>query len=223
MSFYTLAQIKALVKDPLDLNEEVFVDDTEITSYINDGIREAEANINTIYEDYFLTKAAIPLVAGTSVYSLPADIYANKVRGFIYDDGADSYQVAKLRDFKEIPFLEQSWSYQFLLTNSLSSGVQVNIYPTPRITSGTALTCWYLRNARQLALDSDVCDIPEFVNFIVQHGKVRAMEKEGHPLLDTARSDWERQRTLMVETLSAMIVDEDNKITLDTSMYEEMS
>lgn len=223
MSFKTLAQLKTLIKDPLDLNEEIFVDDSEITAYINDGIREAEANINTIYEDYFLTTAKIPLVAGTSVYTLPADIYANKIRGFIYDDGSDSYQVAKLRDFKEIPFLEQSWSYQFLLTNSGTTGVELNLYPTPRITSATALTCWYLRNAKQLSDDTDVCDIPEFSSFIVQHGKVRCMEKEGHPLLEMAQRDWERQRTLMVETLSAMIVDADNKITMDVSAYEELS
>lgn len=223
MASKTLAQIKTLVKDPLDLNEEVFIDDSELLAYINDGIREAEANICTIYEDYFLTKSTISLVTGTAQYTLPADIYANKIRGFIYDDGSDSYQVSKLRDFKEIPHLENSWSYQFLITNSATDGIQINIYPAPRITSSTALTCWYLRNAKQLVDDSDVCDIPEFVSFIVQHAKVRCMEKEGHPLLEEARSDWERQRTLMVETLTAMIVDEDNKITMDTSIYEEMS
>lgn len=223
MAQFTKAQIKTKIEQALDLQEEIFIEPTELDEYINDGIREAEAVIHTIYEDYMLTKASIPLTAGQSDFSLPADIYANKIRALIYNDGTETYQLKRVRQFKDIPLIQDEELYLFLITNSGASGTKLTLFPKSRVTHSTALTCWYLRQAKQLVDDTDVCDIPEFMSFVIQHAKVRCMEKEGHPLLDNARQDLERQRQLMTETLTAMVVDEDNKVLMDTGIYEELS
>lgn len=223
MAQFTKAQIKTKIEQSLDLQEEIFIEPTELDEYINDGIREAEAVIHTIYEDYMLTKESIPLTAGQSDFDLPADIYANKIRSLIYNDGTETYQLKRVRQFKDIPLIDVTELYLFLITNSSASGTKLTLFPVSRVTHPTALTCWYLRQAKQLVNDSDVCDIPEFMSFVIQHAKVRCMEKEGHPLLDNARTDLERQRQLMTETLTAMVVDEDNKVLMDTGIYEELS
>jgi hypothetical protein len=222
MNQYTLAQIKQKVQQPLDLEEEIFIRPTELLDNINEAIRDAEAKIHTIYEDYFLTSATISLVAGTSEYDLPTDMYANKIRGFVYADGSDYYPVLRLRKFDLIPYITSEEPYNFIIKN-YPTGKKLVIFPASRITSSTALTCWYLRNAKQLVNDTDVCDIPEFVNYIVQKTKVLCMQKEGHPLLESAEKKLMDEDKLMVETLTVSIPDEDNRISMDLSSYEELS
>ncbi len=222
MNQYTLAQIKDKIQEDLDLQEEIFIRPEELLANINEAIRDAEAKIHTIYEDYFLVSANIPLVAGTSEYDLPTDMYANKIRGLVYADGSDYYPILRLRKFDLIPYITNEEAYSFLIKN-YSTGKKIALFPASRITSTTALTCWYLRNAKQLALDTDVCDIPEFANYIIQKAKVLCMQKEGHPLLENAEKKLMDEDKLMVETLTVSIPDEDNRISMDLSSYEELS
>lgn len=221
MSFYTLAQIKQKIQQPLDLEEEIFIRPEELLEFINDAIREAEAIILDLSEDYFLTKVNIPLTAGVSEYTLPADIYGSKIRGLVYDDGSTTHQVKRIRRFTEIPWLDNYTQYRFLLTNDATNGVKMTLYPAAQITSSTALTCYYIRNAKQLVNDTDVCDIPEFVSYIIQHAKVSCMQKEGNPLLMDAQAKLDKLTDLMEATLKDKIIDEDNTITMDLTSYEE--
>lgn len=83
------------------------------------------------------------------------------------------------------------------------------------------MTVWYLRTAKRILEDTDLLDIPEFAQFIIQHMKVRVYEKEGHPNLDKAVSDLDRERALMIDTLTQMVPDNNDKIPMDTSFYED--
>ena len=47
---YTLADIKTLVQEPLDLEAEDFISDAELTRYINAGIREVQAELQGIID-----------------------------------------------------------------------------------------------------------------------------------------------------------------------------
>lgn len=227
--YWTYAEIKTKVTQDLAIEDEDFIQTGEFLGYVNEGIREAEAEIHSLYEDYFLTKATITLVQGQEEYDFPADVYANKIRRIMYRNGSDVYTLERLRDWKKfenytIELINQtSTRYEYLLLNSTPGEPTIVLSP-PAKTAGPYVTIWYLREANRLVADTDLCDIPEFVNFVMQYVKVRCYEKEvGHPSLPKAMQDLEQQRAQMNGTLAQMVPDADNKIEGDYSTYEEMS
>ncbi len=91
-------------------------------------------------------------------------------------------------------------------------------------------TLWFIRNATrvplpseddQAASDATQLDIPEFINFVMQYVKCRIWEKEGSPNFQSGVAVLEQQRKMMVETLSQMVPDDDDKIQPDLSHYLE--
>jgi hypothetical protein len=230
MTYQTWAQIEAKVRRDLGMTDEILIDSTEMMGYANDAIDECEALIHTKNEDYFLTYASIALVSGTSEYALPTDIYAQKIREIIYQNGSEIYEITRIRGEKrflraqDIATNGTSEDYQYLLVNvSASAGVKLKIYPTSRETSSTNVTMWYLRNATRMTLSSSICDIPEFIPYITQSMKVKAYEKEGNPKYDRAVMTLDKMREVMETALSERVVDDDNTIPLDLSAYDEMS
>lgn len=229
-TYWTWKEIKDKVRRDLDLIEETFISSDEMLGYANEAIDEAEAEIHAIYEDYFLTSSAVSLVSGTSEYSLPSDIYAHKIRGIVYTSGDIIFQVPRIRDWNKFLKMAHETQYPdttrycYIIKNaSAASGPKIVLFPQARETSSTVMTVWYLRNANHLVDDDSICDIPEFVNFVIQFIKARCYEKEGHPNGDMAIGVLERQRKLMVETLTEMVPDGDSTIEMDLTSYEEMN
>lgn len=234
MIYQTYGQIKQKVQDDLDLQDELFITDRELLGYCNAGIDEAESEIHTIYEDYFLSEATIDLVDGQSLYELPPNIYAMKIRELIYNDTSGTiYEIKRLHGYDrlEIQNLAQRYNttdwYKYYIINNQALTTddlpQIKLVPQSRVTVPNGLVVHYLRNANRMIDDNSVCDIPEFVQFVIQYIKTRCYEKEGHPNLELARVDLEKYRTLMRDTLSHMIVDGDNQVFMDLSFYGESS
>lgn len=229
-AYFTWAQIRTKLQNDLDLADEVFVTNAELLAYANEAISEAEAEIHDLYEDYYLSKAPVALVQGTSDYPLPADIYAHKIRRIIYQNGATIYPIERLKDWKKfeekavIDYYQSSITgfYNYLIVNTTAGAPKISLVPTSRDT-GSVVTVWYIRKANILVNDTDVCDVPEFINFVYQYVKCRVYEKEQNPNLQTAIPILQAQRELMQGTLASMIPDADNNIEMDLSIYREHS
>lgn len=225
----TLKEIRERVQVDLDLQEEKFIVDSEINQWINDGIREAEAEISTLgpeIHNYFLAKKTIDTVANQSEYKLPAQIYADKVRAIIFDDnGINTHKITPIKRFDEVPYILQGGTdqyFRYIMTQE-KKGTRMELFPTPATTSTTKpITIWYIRNAKELDVDTDTLDIPEFVNFILQYTKVECLKKEGHPDLANAKADLEQERQLMIDTLRTRVVDDENIISPDVQHYVDM-
>ena len=229
MTYWTYAEIKAKIENDLDLKQETFITPEEMMGYCNEAIDEAESEIHTLYEDYFLTKANIALVNGTAEYSLPTNIYANKIRAIVYDNGSETYAIKRFKEFDKFldialtnRYVTDQWYRYIIVNNSATAGMKIYLVPKARETSSTNITVWYIRNANKITLDADKVDIPEFANFIIQYMKVRCYEKEGNPNLPKAIQDLEQQRKQMIDTLTAMIPDAENELEKDFTYYEEI-
>lgn len=230
MQYPTYADMKTKIQEDLDLQDEEMIQPTEILAYFNDAIREAEAEILGIYEDYFLATGDIALVQGIDKYSLPATIYATKIRGIVYHNGPIIYPVKRIRDWKKFITLtisdfytNSTEDYRYLILNpSAALGVQLQLVPPARETSSNIFTLWFIREANRLVNDTDVCDIPEFVSFIYAHVKVACRKKEFNGFCPQEdRDQLEFQRKLMVDSLTAMVPDADTEIEKDMSSYYE--
>jgi len=283
MRYWTYDEIKAKVESDLGIEQEEFVSASELLGYCNEGIDEAEAEIHTIYEDYFLTKKDIFPLIGFEDYTLPTNIYANKLRGAIFTYQDLIYPLRRVRfndmfnDIASTNHYDSTTSrFRYLITNaSAAAGVTMQLVPVPESyadaviarlatpplapSNGDAylviadavdawvgqenkiatwdgvlliwtfrdpiskIKLWFLRNANRLVLGEDVCDIPEFVYFVIQFMKMRIYEKEGSPNATLAATQVEQLRQKMVTTLTAMIDDGDTEIEKDLSIYEDMT
>ena len=226
--YWNWGQIRAKVRRDLDLEAETFVRPEELRDYANEAIDEAEAEIHGLYEDYFLSRKLVNIENGVEEYDLPDDIYAHKIRRIMYNNTSSVYTVNRLQDWKkfEAQNIAKNFStsdlYQFFFLNSVPGNPKILLVPQGRET-GPYLEVWYLRQANRLEEDDDICDIPEFYNFIFQYMKVRIYEKEGHPNTTKAVSDLEQQRRQMTSTLAQIAPDGENEIEMDASFYEEMN
>jgi len=228
MEYFTHLELKLKVQRALDLEDEIFITPTELLDYHNEAIDECEAEIHTLYEDYFLATEAISLVSGTDSYDLPATIYANKIRSIIYRNGSTIYTVKKLKPRDMFELLEvqdqyptTDWYRYFVLNNAAQAAPQINVTPTPNETLASGFRVYFIRNANKMESDTSVCDIPEFSMFIYNFMKMKCYEKEGHPNLPLAASAVENQRKLMQDTLSRMAADGETELELDLTMYSE--
>lgn len=237
MNYKTYGQIRAKVELDLDLQNETNITADEQVGYCNEAIQEAVAEIHKIHEDYFLNTATLALVSGTAAYTLPADIYANKIRDVVYANGAIIYKVRRIRGAQK--FVDVLMTNQFGLADdyryytqntSAAAGNQLVLVPASRET-GNFITLWYLREANlvplvsagtQVASDASIIDIPEFYTFIIQFMKVRCLEKDGaDPRLQQAVMILEHERQMMVDTLTQMIPDDQDEVVADFSHYYE--
>jgi len=219
----TYGELLADLQRELDLQDETFITPNEFLSYFNRGVDEVEAAIHTIYEDYFLLKTTISLVSGTRDYSLPDDIYAQKIRGIFYKNGQTRrYEIRRILKLQETDYLDITSvdDYKYVLVNDPTDGVMISFYPLPSETS-TNITMWYLRNAKRFVDEDSVCDIPEFTPVITQYARWKCLAKEGHPDTQQALMDYERMKQDMVETLTARVPDEHNEIPIDISFYTD--
>lgn len=231
MKFWTWAEIKAKIQAELDIQDEDFVREDELLGYANEAIDEAEAEIHTLYEDYFLTSVNIPVVTNNEFFSMSAlmpNIYGDKIRRIIFvaGDGTTNYTVNRLRDWKKFEYKAQADTgtttdlYQYMLVNDTPGVPQIMLVPKSR-ESGT-LKVWYLRNANRLVNETSICDIPEFINFVFSHMKVKVYAKEGNPNYQDALERLETERQRMIAVLAARTPDAENEIEMDLSYYEDM-
>jgi len=210
----TLKEIRDQVIEDLDLHAHESIHEDDLTSWVNMGIRDAEAEIHTLTAKYFLSYAEIPIVIGQNKVNYPADIYANRINKIIYTDGLEVATSLDIHYNGGNPVLE------WMPVNITGEGRMMQLFPDVGRT-GT-LRVWYIRNATVLVLDDDVCDIDEFENYIIQYVKTQAYLKDGDPRADDSKILEEQMKVKMIETLEDMIDDdEDDKIEMDTSHYDE--
>lgn len=214
MTLWTLGQIKTKVNDDLDLTDEVMITDSEMISNINAAIDEAEQLVHTLYEDYLLRSENLTLTTGSDQIDLPTSIYAHKIRKVFYENGTDKYEIKRIRNLTDIPDVLSTDKYRYLIINTGTGGFKMRLFPASRETSTTNVTIWFIANANTLSLDTDVMNIPEAVRFVIEKTKLLCARKEGHPAQVALEAEVERQKELLVSTLTAMVPDEDNAILL---------
>jgi hypothetical protein len=232
MKYWTWAEIREKVQQECDLEDEDFVRESELLSYANEAIDEAEAEIHSLYEDYFSKSVNIPVTDGLVNLNIPAtfpDIYADKFRRVVFSSAGQGtvYVVNRLKDRTKFEqrVVSDTYTttdlYQYLLENPSAGNPIMTFVPSIRETG--VMNVSYIRNANRLVNDTDVCDIPEFINFIFSHMKVKVYGKEGHPGYPEALERLERERERMVGVLASRVPDTENEIELDTSAYQDMN
>ena len=186
-----------------------------------DTIEDIEADIHSIHDKYFHSEDVLSLVAGVSSYSLPSDIYATKITGIFFDDGATKYEIKPMKDLSEIPYIKENDFYKYRITNTATDGLKIKLYPASRDTSSTIVTIFYRRAAKRFSADTDILDVPEAKQFVKQYVLDQVANKE-RMTPDAPESEaLKRKRKLLMDSLERMIDDDNNEIFIDMSFFEE--
>lgn len=230
MQIFSFSDLKTKLGNDCDVTDEVFINDTELVGYVNDAIDDAETAIHQlgIEDKYFLYSATFSWVNGTNEYVLPSDIYGTKIRQIFYQNGQTKYEVTRLKNLTEIPFIESGDYYRYILvadpTAASTPGQRARFYPTPTETSTNA-TIWYIRNMRRMTTSTgatNTCEVPECINFITQHVKKSIAKKSRNPeLIAQEDKDLIVQYNLMLEALANVVPDENNRLALDIGHYAD--
>jgi hypothetical protein len=176
MKIWTYEEALNKILVDLDLQDETFISPNEMIGYFNDGLADAESELQSLNQDYFLTKYYLPLVSGTQRYDLPDNIYANKIRGLFFQSGNINYPVNQIRranKFEKMMMTDQyapNADYSYVLVNDGAGQAKLELHPTSRDTAiyppqdgaSTPITMWYIRNCARVPLVGELCN-PEVV------------------------------------------------------------
>lgn len=238
MRLPTYQELEARVRRDLDLqDEDNFVSNDEMASYANEAINDAEAEIMSLHEDYFLTKSAISFVTGVKEIALPANIYAQKIREFIYNNNAVIYEIQRVRDpHKFYRIAQQDFApsgvmdYRYMLQSD-NAGAQDTIQLSPPAQeTGAVAELWYIRNANRVPLTTEsgitraiqlakIIDIPEWGDYIVQFMKCRCLAKDLNPRAESELVALANRKKMLVETLANRTPDNEDAVPMDLSAY----
>ena len=176
MKIWTYSEALQKILVDLDLQDETFISTNEMIGYFNEAITSAAAEIQSLNQDYFLTKYLVPLVQGTQKYDLPDNIFANKIRGIFYQNGSLNYVVPQIRrkdKFENMMMIDEydtAADYSYVLINDNAGQSKMQLHPTsrdtavypPQANSSTPMAMWYIRNPARIPLVGELCD-PEVV------------------------------------------------------------
>lgn len=175
----TLAQFRDRARQRSDMETSDFVEDSELTGYVNASLAELYDLLVSAYgEDYFLADAfTITTASATSDYALPPDFY--KMRGL--DCKINNSDWFSLRPFN---FNERNGNQdtQWGMIGGPNIRYRImgsNLKLSPLPDGAYTLQLWYVPTAPVLASDSDSFDdVNGFGEYVIVDAAIKMLQKE---------------------------------------------
>ena len=164
------------------------------------------------------------LAATDSSVPYPSDIYANKIKGIYLAVNQTVTEIKPARRFDEVVMhnvvSDDTGMYRkYLSIDDGVTGRVLKLFPD----NGDAgnIIVWYIREAKLLEADTDICDIDEFVDYVKQVVKAEYYRLDGDPRYKTEKSEEFEIEKSMIDTLKNMNVSNDDGMVADYSHYED--
>ncbi len=234
MAYRTFGDLSLQVQQELDIEDEEFIQPTELIRYFNSAVTIVESEIIKIglREKYLQGEALISTVNGQADYPLPADIIDNKIRKIIYRDGVTIYEIPPMRGedqyeaedvFNLYPGTDY-FNYMIYKTGSNSSHI-LRLVPKATKAVANAMRMIYWKDLNRYTADGTLCDVPEICyEFVMSYVRYRVYLKETHVNTASEKEDMAILKALMSETLQGQVSDPNiDLIDQDLSSYQEQS
>jgi hypothetical protein len=204
----SLTILLANVRSNIDEASARFWSDAELTTWINDALRDVARRTEEILH---LPPIPLAIVAGTGKYNLPVDVIRVHRIEFIPTGSTQTYPVTKTthEEVDRIWGLNQStqsaYPSYFVLWGTpgiAASPLVVQFYPVPA-QSGTA-NIFYYRVPAKLVNGSDVAELPEgWDDVIVDYCEYRAKRKSKDPTWQEAKALYDEKLVTMIDVTRA--------------------
>lgn len=166
MAALTVAQIKTRVKRKFGDEAGTQISDSDIVSWINDAQKTIVSQNDSLLEK----SATTDQLDGVQGYTLPIDLL--KFRGMSYKGTADiAYNIMKGMTVNEFNMHIDSWDQ-----NTSQKGVpavycitegKFLVFPIPQGNVTAAFKLYYCRRPTDVAIDTDVPDLPELYHIVI--------------------------------------------------------
>ena len=150
---YSVATLKTRIRRRSNQEGSKFITDDELLEYIDSAACELYDILVTNYADYFIDFANFNTVAGTNIYSLPANFYKLRAMDQVYNGESENIDKFPFEDrnlFLKTTFrppVDSNLKYCIM-------GQTVLLLPTP--TLATSITLWYVPVMPKLTNDSQL-------------------------------------------------------------------
>ena len=190
MANVTIATLMSRSRQRADMENNNFVQDSELVEYINAGLAELHDILVQQYgEDYYVKSLDFNTVAGTDTYPIisstsgpnATDFY--KLRGIDAKINNSDYFTLQPFNFNERNLYQNWGSWSLLgLTNVRYRLVGSDIIFTPKPDGATAVKFWYIPTAAQFASSTDTSttwdDLNGYAEYVVTFAAIRMLQKE---------------------------------------------
>lgn len=174
-----LAELRLQARQRADMENSNFVQDSELTNYINNSIAELHDILAEAHgSEYFVINTETAVTSGSETIDLPADFYMLKG----VDIKIDNQDFISLRPFN---FNERN-RYSELgvwdlagITNVRYRIVGDDLRFTPRPDRNATVRLWYVPLATKLVNDTDeLNDFNAFSEYVIVDAAIKMMQKE---------------------------------------------
>jgi hypothetical protein len=144
VEFKTFQELKNEVFKDLNLEGNLFVTESEFYNIANRAIDFCEAEIHKFRceDTYFEACAPLALTAGYQDYSLPSNIYANKIKRIVCQKSDLTYEVRRKKKLSRYvqAALDERYAtsniYEyFIINNNPTVGPRIRMFPRPQETT----------------------------------------------------------------------------------------
>ncbi len=174
----TLAQLRDQARDRADMKNSDFIEDSELTNYINSSIAELTDLLVSTYEnDYNIGTQSYSTVTNQANYPLPTDFY--KLRGVDVQINNDNWYSMRPFNFNE---RNRNQDFAWGLATGPSIRYRIlgsNLYFSPAPDGIFPVRIWYTPVATKLVADSDTLnDINQYSEYVIVDAAIKMMQKE---------------------------------------------
>lgn len=169
----TLSYLKEQVRARADQQNSQFIQDAELTDFINGSASSLYDQLVQAAEDYFVKSATITIIAGQNEYTLPSDWY--KTLGVDY-----------LVNNKPVPMSRFNFRDRHLY-NYLDARPEIVRYGIwgqelvfkPQAPKSATVVLWYVPTITKLVNDADLLDgVNGWEEYIILDSAIKCMIKE---------------------------------------------
>ena len=175
----TLAELRVQSRQRADMENSNFVQDSELTSYINNSIAELHDILAEAYaSDYYVTTYEFDVTQGQDSYALPSDFYILKGVDLRIDN-QDFISVSPFNFNERNRYSELGVWDLAGVTNVRYRMIGDNIVFNPVPDRNVRIKLWYVPVATKLVADGDeLNDLNAFSEYVVVDAAIKMMQKE---------------------------------------------
>jgi len=183
-SLVTLADLKTRSREAADMVGSTFIEDPELTRYINASAQELyDLLIASYTQEYYLTESDITIVSGTDLYDLPADFYKLLGVDLVLSSGGAGEAVT----LQPYMFSERNKYLNSYVSSFSNNGAvrakyrlqnnQIKMIPEP--SGGFKLTVHYIPSMTKFVSDVDTFDgVNGWEEYIIIDTAIKMLRKE---------------------------------------------
>jgi hypothetical protein len=174
----TLLELKTRARERADMTNSTFIEEEELTGYINSSIAELYDLLVAAYgSEYFLESYDFATVNNQADYALPANFY--KMKGVDTQLNSDTWFSVRPFNFNE---RNRNQDIVWGLIGGPSIRYRIlgsNIRFSPLPSGPFNVRLWYVPLSTKLVADSDIFDdLNQFSEYVITDAAIKMMQKE---------------------------------------------